>query len=195
MTRTATRKLGAEQLAASLNVGRSHIFETFERIIFAASCAGDGNTHSATSGAWSLSRGFERVEWNTSASSNGLGIYQLVIESTCPPYPWRPGVLFPSRCLSLAGVDQPRNHDPDHARHCQSRGYLLQGICAAPVPLVGCTGLALAVPHVAAAQTCILPPEPVVGCVSYDRAREVGCSFYQMHARSTCLRVSRNLRS
>ena len=44
---------------ASLTVWScSHRFESVERIIFAASRAGAGNTRSAASAAWSLSRGF-----------------------------------------------------------------------------------------------------------------------------------------
>ena len=59
---------GGLLLVASLNVGRLHRFESVERIILAASRACGGNTRSAVSGAWSLSRCVQRVEGITSAS-------------------------------------------------------------------------------------------------------------------------------
>ena len=105
---------------ASLNVwSLSHRFESVG-VFFAASRA-QWWKH-ALSCVWclvTLTR-FSRV-WRASHlhPANGVGSFQLVIASTCPPYPWRPGVPFLSRCRSLVGLDQPRNHDADHARNCE----------------------------------------------------------------------------
>ena len=56
--------------------------------------------------------------------ANGVGSHHQVIASTCPPYPQRPGVPFSSRCLSLVGLDKPRNHDADHGRNFEIATYV-----------------------------------------------------------------------
>ena len=102
---------GALLLAASLNVGRSNRLETVERIIFAASRTSGGNTRSVASGAWPFSRCFFNVwRYHLCIKQTWVGSYQLEIASTWPPYLWRTEVPFSSRCLSSAGLDQPRNH-------------------------------------------------------------------------------------
>ena len=112
---------------APLNVwARSHKFESVARITFAASIASGRNTRSAASCAWSLSRGFSTL------GGKHICIQQTVLAAISWPSRQRARhtrddlVLFTSRCLSLAGLDQQRNHDADHARNCQCRGYLHQ---------------------------------------------------------------------
>ena len=106
---------------ASLNVwSLSHRFETVEEIIFETSRACGGNTRSAASAASSLSRGFQRVEGMIICiQQTGLAATSWSSRQRARHASSDLGCLFLSRCLSLVGLDQLRNHDADHARNCE----------------------------------------------------------------------------
>ena len=131
------------------------------------------------------SRGFQRVEGITPASSNRgwqLSAGHRVNVPAIPVATW--GAFTFALSLSLLRWAGPAEEPMTQimreivkvADTCTSGcGDARQVQPHAPharAPLVGCIGLALAVPYVSAAQALHATPDPVVGYVSYDRARE-----------------------
>ena len=141
--------------------GRSRTDLKVWRVFFEASRACGGNTRSAASAAWSLSRVCQCVEGITSTSSKrGWQSSRQRARRTRSDLE-----CFFFRAVSRWLGWTSRGTMTQITRETvKVAGHLLQwwsrsprpAMCAAPAPFVGCIGFVVAVPYVSAAQACML---------------------------------------